>query len=40
MEEVEVPALLVRARFVQKMTEMGLENLNDILTSLRVPTPV
>ena len=39
--EVEVPALLVRTRFVQKMREMeGLEDLNDILTSFRVPTPV
>ena len=37
--EVEVPALMTRARFVQKLTEMGgLEELNDILTSLSVPT--
>jgi len=36
----EEPALLTRARFVQKLTEMGgLEDFNDILISLCVATP-
>ena len=38
-EELEVPALVTRASFVQILMGMrGLEYLNDVLTSLRVPT--
>jgi hypothetical protein len=40
LEEVEVPALVTRASFVQTLTGMrGLEYLTDVLASLRVPTP-